>query len=410
MLNQLNFYFSYRWFFTLILSVFLLGYDAYAQSRQNLEEQRRKALAEIEETSRFLKEAEQNRERSVDKLNLLDAQIIQFDRLIKSINSEIAYTDRQIGETSAKINQMTNEIEKMKAEYARLVYHTYKNRGQYNKLIYILSASDFNEAYRRMKYFQQYSEFRKKQVAEINIKQEELRVVKEQLEVQKTEKEQLLAEQRQESRRLEDVKVLQNREVNNLRSQERRIRAQLLAQQQKEKRLQEEIKKLIAAETKKMSTSTANPYDKLTPDEIIISNNFRGNKGRLPWPTEKGTITGFFGINSNSLSKYVTLQNNGVNITTVGNADVRVIFDGEVVAVAGIPGDIFVLVRHGNYITAYSNMIDVKVKIGDKLKIKDTIGKVYTEKSSKTAVLHFEIWEQTNTMNPVNPELWIVKQ
>jgi len=385
-------------------------FDAYTQSRQSLEEQRKQALAEIEETSRFLRETEQNRVKSVEKLNLLDAQVVQFNRLISSINAEISYTDRQIGETSAKINQMTNEIEKMKEEYARLVYHAYKNRGQYNKLIYILSSKDFNEAYRRMKYFQQYSEYRKKQIAEINVKQEELRVVKVQLEEQRTEKEQLLAEQRQESRRMETVKSEQDREVNSLRSQERRLRSQLLAQQQKEKRLQSEIAKLIAAETKKMSTSTANPYDKLTPDEILISSNFRGNKGRLPWPTEKGVITGFFGPNTNSLSKYVSLPNNGINITTVGEADVRVVFDGEVIAVVGIPGDLFVLVRHGNYFTAYSNMVDVKVKKDDKLKSKDIIGKVYTEKGAKTAVLHFEIWEQSNTMNPVNPEQWILKQ
>jgi len=364
-------------------------------------------LAEIEETNRFLKETEQDRVRSVEKLNLLNAQVVQFNRLIGGINAEITHTERQIGETSAKINQMNNEIEKMKAEYARLVDQAYKNRGQYNKLIYVLSAKDFNEAYRRMKYFQQYSEFRKKQAAEINIKQEELRIVKEQLESQKTEKEQLLAEQRLESRRLEAVKAEQNREVNGLRTQERRLRSQLLAQQQKEKRLQNEIAKLIAAETKKMSTSTASPYDRLTPDERLISTNFRGNRGRLPWPTERGSITGFFGVYSNPLFRGIRLDNTGVDITTVGDADVRVIFDGEVAEVGRIPGNIFVLVKHGNYFTVYSNLANVTVKKGDKLKIKDTIGKVYTERGATTAVLHFEIWEE---FNKLNPEQWILKQ
>ena len=393
--------------------MFLLAGETFAQSRQSLEEQRKKALAEIEETNRFLKETEQSRAKSVEKLHLLDAQIIQFNRLISSINAEISHADRQIGETSSKINRMNAEIDKMKAEYAQLVIHAYKSRGQYNQLIYVLSAKDFNEAYRRMKYFQQYSEFRKKQIDDIKEKQDEMRIVIAQLETQKTEKGQLLAEQRQENKKLETVQAEQNKEVNSLRSQERRLRTQLITQQQKEKRIHDQIAKLIAAETKKMSTSTANPYDKLTPDERLISSNFKGNKGRLPWPTEKGTITGFFGVNSNSLHKYVSQSNNGINITTVGGADVRVVFEGEVAEVAGITGDIFVLVRHGNYYTAYTNLIDVKVKKGDKLKSKDVIGKVYTERGATTAVLNFSIWElgnSVNPMNPVNPELWIVRQ
>jgi len=387
--------------------MFLIEYDVYAQSRQNLEEQRKRALAEIEETSRFLKETEQSVERSVEKLNLLDAQVVQFNRLIRGINAEIAYTDRQIAETAAKMNQMTNEIEKMKAEYARLVYQTYKNRGKYNKLIYVLSAKDFNEAYRRMKYFQQYSEFRKKQAAEITIKQEELSIVKEEMEKQKKEKEQLLAVQRQESRKLDAVKAEQNREVNNLRSQERRLRSQLLAQQQREKRLQNEIAKLIAAEAQKVGSSAANPYDRLTPDELIISTNFAGNRGRLPWPTEKGIITGYFG-NKPTLFKDITLPNNGIDITTVADSDVRVVFDGEVTQVVSYPGNVLVLVRHGNYVTVYSNLASVTVKRGEKVKSRQTIGKVYTEKGAKTAVLHFEIWEIPN--KPFNPEQWIAKQ
>lgn len=409
----MSFCFSYRWFFSLLLSMFLLASGAFAQTRQSLEEQRKQALKEIEETSSLLKEVEQNREKSVDKLNLLNAQVNQFNRLIGSINAEIAYTDRQIGEMSAKITQMNSEIEKMKDEYARLVDHAYKNRGQYSKLIYVLSAKDFNEAYRRMKYFQQYSEYRKKQVTEINIKQEELRIVIKQLEEQKTEKEKLLAEQRQESRKLETVKSEQNREVTNLRSQERRLRSQLLAQQQKQKRIQNEIEKMIAADARKRAGTSANPYENLTPEERLISNNFKSNKGRLPWPVERGVITSFFGTHAHPFIKGIYLENDGIDITTIGGADVRAVFDGEVSAVGGITGDnMFITVRHGNYITVYSNLVEVKVKLGAKVNVKETIGKVYTEKGAKTAILKFQIREETNKPPPdkLNPEQWIVKQ
>ena len=404
--NRLSNFNTYRWL--LLLFVLLLAPDLYAQSRQTLEEQRRQVLRDIEKTTSLLNETQKSQRQSLDRLNLLNVQVKQFEQLVNGIRAELALANRQINETSATVTRMSNEIEKMKDEYAKLVFQAYKNRGQYNKLIYVLSAKDFNEAYRRMKYFQQYSEFRKKQVAEINVKQQELRVQIERLAARKTEKEELLAERQQEFKKLEVVKTEQNKEVNSLKSKERQLRIQLQAQQTKEQRIKKEIEKLIAAEVKRLSTSTANPYDKLTPEDRLISSNFKGNKGHLPWPAEKGIITSHFGINPHPFLKGIQMPfNNGIDITTVGGSDVRVVFDGVVSDIASIPGDnILVLVRHGSYITVYKNLVDVSVKKGEKVKLKDTIGKVYTEKGAKTAILHFEIWEE---FNKLNPEQWIGK-
>jgi len=304
---------------------------------------------------------------------------------------------------------MNNEIEKMKAEYARLVFQAYKSRGQYHKLVYILSAKDFNEAYRRIKYFQQYSEYRKKQVAELRVKQEELALLIKHLEAQKVEKESLLAEQRKESQRLEAVKSEQNREVNRLMTQERRLRNQLAIQQQRDQRLQNEIKKLITADEQRRLATTKNPYEVLTPEERLISNNFRGNRGRLPWPTERGVITRFYGKDiPHPFLKGIKLDYDGIDITTVSEANVRAIFDGEVTNIGVIPGyNMVVIIRHGEYRTVYSNLVDVTVKGGDKVTSRQNIGKVYTERGAKTAILQFKIWEGLN--NPLDPELWIVK-
>ena len=407
-LNRLEVFYSYRRLLFPLLFAFFLTPEVHAQSRQSLEEQRKKILVEIEETNRFLKATEQSRSESDRKLNLLNAQITQFDRLISSIRAEIAYVDRQINETSATVSRMNKEVEKMKTEYARLVAQAYKNRGQYNKLIYVLSARDFNEAYRRMNYFRQYSEFRTKQVAEIKVRQEELQVMITQLATQKTDKEKLLAVQQQENQKLEATKAERSREVNNLRSQERRLRNQLEEKRRSAQRLQSEIEKSIAAEAKKRGATASNIHDRLTPDEILISNSFRGNKGRLPWPTERGTISGFFGIYiPNPLLKNITLDNSGIDITTVSEASVRAVFDGEVSTIGGILGyNMFITVRHGNFITVYANLANIAVKQGDKVKSRQNIGKVYTERGANTAVLHFEIWEG---LNKLNPELWIAK-
>ena len=389
-----------------LLFVFLLAPDLHAQSRQSLEERRKQALREIEQTTSLLEETQKSQTQSLEKLNLLNAQVSQFERLIGSISAEIKFADRQISGTSAKVAQMSSEIEKMKEEYARLVFQAYKNRGHYNKLIYVLSAKDFNEAYRRMKYFQQYSEYRKKQVAEITVKQQELGIEIERLKIQRAEKEKLLAEQQQEIKRLEVVKIEQNKEVNSWKSKEKQLKAQLEAKRRTAQRLENEIKKAIDAEAKKMNATATNLYEALTPDERLISNNFKGNRGRLPWPTERGTITGHFGLNP-TIHKNVQLPNNGIDITTIAEADVRAVFDGEVTYIIAIIGrNLNVLVRHGNYFTLYSNLVDVKVKQGDKVKHKDIIGKVFTEKGAGSAVLHFEIWEGRNSLNPVQ---WIVK-
>ena len=391
-----------------LLFFLILSATTYSQTRQSLENQRKQTEKEIEETNRFLRQTIDSKKGSENKLNLLMAQVTQYNRLISGINAELKYIERQINETTSTTVRMNNEIDKMKAEYATLVYQAYKNRGHYNKLIYVLSAKDFNEAYRRMKYFQQYSEFRKKQVVEIMAKQEELKIVIAKLSEQKIEKEKLIADHRLENKKLEVVKHDQENELDKLKAQERQIRDRLAKQQQRQISLDNEIKKLINAEAKKRNTTASNIYDVLTPEEKITSKNFKDNQGKLPWPVDRGVITGFFGKYSHPLVKNIPMNNTGIDITTVVGAEVRTIFDGEVTDITAVlGGNLFIFIRHGNFITVYDNLSEVKVKRGDKVKAKDIIGRVYAEKGAESSVLHFKILEETN---PLNPELWLVKR
>ena len=394
--------------FLTILLILLVGLNGYSQNRQSLEEQRKQALREIEATDKFLKETLKSQTESTAKLNVLSAQVNQFNRLISSIRAEIDFFDNQIKITTQTESNLSREIEKLKAEYAALVIQAYKNRGEYNKLIYVISAKDFNEAYRRMKYFQQYSDFRKKQVAEIIVKQEELNGIIATLNEQKAEKAKLLDEQRKESRKLEVVKAEEDKVIKKLKSDERKLRAQLAEKKRNAERLSREITKAIEAEAKKRNTTVTNMYDRLTPEERLVASNFKGNKGRLPWPIERGVITANFGRIVHPVVKGFIMDNPGIDITTVANAEVRVIFEGEVTYVGGIPGENqFVLVRHGSFITVYQNLVDVKVKTGDKLKSKDIIGRVYTDKGADNSVLKFLIYEENTKLNP---EQWIARR
>jgi septal ring factor EnvC (AmiA/AmiB activator) len=382
----------------------LIGVNA--QSRQNLETQHRQTLREIAEITSFLKETQQGEKESLEKFMLLNAQIIQYKQLIDNIGKEIKLAEQQINETQLQIKQMNNEVEKLKTEYAQMVFHAYKNKGGYNKLIYVISAKDFNEAYRRMMYFQQYSQFRDKQVKEIIRSQQKLSEVVKKLAKQKSEKEKLLAAQKKETEQLEGVKTEQDKEIQRLQSQEKKLRKQASDKQRQADKLDKEIKKLIADEVKKSKGTSKTLYDKLTPEERLVSNNFKDNKGLLPWPTERGIITGFFGANSHPLYRDIKINNNGIDITTVAGAEVRTVFDGVVTRVMRIQGEnITIFIRHGNFITVYMNLIDITVKQGDKVKAKEVIGRVYAEKGSKTAVLHFEIWQETNKLDP---EIWMV--
>jgi septal ring factor EnvC (AmiA/AmiB activator) len=394
---------------SLFVLLFLLpAAGVIAQSRQTLEEQRKKTLNEIDEINGFLKETQQTQKESLNKIILLNSQIKQYTLLISNTEKEIKLAGRQIDETLLQVKKLSNEVEKLKDEYAQMVFHAYKNKGKYDKLVYILSAKDFNEAYRRMKYFQQYSQFRAKQVSEITESRQQLDAVIKKLAQQKAQKEKLMTTQQKEFRQLEAVKGEQNEAIERLKSQEKKLRQQIAEKQREAQKLQQTINRMIAAEVKKNKGAAKTLYDRLTPSERLVSDNFNDNKGLLPWPTERGIITGFFGVNSDPLYKDIKINNSGIDITTVGNSEVRAIFEGVVTMISRIHGgNIAIMIRHGNFISVYANLVDISVKQGDNVKAKTVIGRVYTEKGMKTSILHFEIWEETNNMDP---ELWLVKK
>jgi len=391
--------------FLLIAWGFVCG-GLNAQTRENLEEQRRQALSEIANINRLLEQNAQSQRVSVESLNLLNAQIRQFNRLIGNLNAEIAYVDRQISLTSSNIGRMTNEIERLKEEYAKLIFQTYKNRGKFNVIIYVLAAKDFNEAYRRFKYFQQYSDFRKKQVAEIQEKQEELGIVIASLATQRVEKEQLLAEQRQESRKLDGVRAELDRETARLRTQEQRFRTDLARQQQNERQLSSSIRRIIEEEARRLNATPSNVFERLTPEDRLISNNFRENRGRMPWPVETGSVSATFGESRHPLFRNVTTNNPGINITTTVGSDVRAVFEGEVQSIGMIPGEgLFVMLKHGNFYSIYYPLTDIRVNTGSKVQHREVLGKITSDAGARTAVLNFQIWDD----KPLNPEQWLAR-
>jgi septal ring factor EnvC (AmiA/AmiB activator) len=398
-----------KYFFLNIIFVFLT-FISFSQSRDELENKRRNSLKQIEYTSNLIKETEKNRKHSYNKLLLLNKNISIRENLIKSINDELNYLDDNILMHQDLINTLESDLQAIKREYARLIYYSYLHRSNYDKLMFIFASDNINQAFKRLKYLQQYSEYRVAQAKKIEETKEELGNKIVELEILKADKKDLLVQQQIEQQKLFIEKQKSSKEVKLFTAKENDLKLKLRKQNKIAERLQREIERIIEEEARKAAAKNKNAADyfKLTPEEKLIASTFYKNKNHLPWPTERGVVTGNFGVQPHPFLKGIKIQNNGIDISTTQGAVVRAIFDGTVTGVFVIKGvHKTVIIRHGNYLSVYSNLKDVIVKKGDKVKTKQAIGVVYTEnESDHKTVLKFQIWQENKKLNPTD---WLAK-
>ncbi|OFX23515.1 MAG: hypothetical protein A2033_16195 [Bacteroidetes bacterium GWA2_31_9] len=395
--------------------IFLLTASTFAQSKKDLEKKRHQNQKDIEYTNKLLNETKKNAESSYNNLLILNQKITLRQDIIYGITAEIKLLDSKIDDNRMVINSLEADMKKLKEQYAKMIIHAYKHRNSFDNLMFILAADNFNQAYKRLKYLQQYSEYRKKQAELINKTQTVLKSKISELEVKRSEKENLLKSKQEENIMLSLEKSEQDKIVTSLKNKESELKKQLAEQYETSKKLQKEIERIIAEEARKAAeraktktTTKANATSSfdLTPEEKLISDKFDSNKGLLPWPTERGIITGLFGEHPHPVLSNITISNNGIDISTTAGAEARVIFDGEVSKVVTIPGaNKAILIRHGIFFTLYSNLSAVSVKSGDHVTTKQSIGKIETEGNKTT--LHFEIWQESNKLNPA---IWLTKK
>ena len=408
------------------LLVFLVNIcHAQTNKASKLKDDIRKIEKEIEYTNKLLEETKQNKKTTLNQVLLLKSQIEKRENLIGQYNNEINNISSDIDLSQQNIGQLQQTVKSLKDEYAKMVYYAYKNRSSYSRMMFILSSENFNQAYQRIKYFKQYSTYRKKQIDLIHITEEQLGYKVNELQKQKNEKESMLQNKEKEKTKLTKEKEDQDRNVQQLKKKEKDLLSTIRKKQKEAEKLKTEIEHIIAEEIKrskeKFSKNVPKPPDNktnvkkvpetnnnammLTPEESIISNNFASNKGSLPWPTEKGVISSSFGEHPHPVHKEVKIKNNGINILTSKGSSARSIFNGVVTAVIPTPdGKKAIIIRHGEYLTVYSNLESVYVKRNDKIVTKQKLGLIYSEAEEKTAELHFEIWKNTTILNPAG---WI---
>lgn len=399
--------FSWR---TLLLSAFMLvcGSPVWAQtSRASLEAQRQKTLKDIEETASILRQNEASQSKSVQQLSLLGKQISQRQRLMSEIQQEVSDVDRDISRSNTTISRLEKELKTIREEYARHLRDYQKKQYSRQIWLYVFGADDMTQAYRRHKYFQQYTASRMARYDSAMIYQNRLRASLSQLAVQKGEKDSLLLIQKREADKLSSTKKTYDSELGRLRANASQLKKELASKREIANRLNREIESLIVATAKDLGSPSGDIYSKLTPKERIVSDNFADNKGRLPWPTSRGSIVGSFGNHPHPVLKGVMLPtNNGIDIATDKNTPVCSVFDGEVSKIVAIKGANFtIIIRHGKFLTVYQNLVNVRVKQGEKVTRNQSLGTVFTDPIDQSSVYHFEIWEE---MNKQNPSLWIV--
>ncbi|RLD59786.1 MAG: peptidase M23 [Bacteroidetes bacterium] len=411
MLWQLNIRVFYQAFILSAISLFLLSAHVNGQDRKvNLQQEKKQIEAEIAYTNNLLDKTRKNRQSSMEGLAILQQKIRQRERLVNNIKAELVLIIQEIDETGDSIFTLTVELKKLKEEYAKMIYYANRHRGSYDRMVFIFSAEDFNQAYRRIKYFQQYSAYRRTQAVLITSTQDALSLKELKLERQKAEQQNLLSQEQEEKDQLEFEKGDVDRTIQDLGQKERKLKTDLRAKERAKAKLDKAIADIIAEEIRlaeeraraaAASTTTTSSGFALTPEEKILSENFSNNKGKLPWPTERGVVSSTYGEHQHPVLKRVKVKNNGIDILTSEGEYARAVFNGEVTRVISVPNyNNVVIVRHGEFLTVYSNLDEVLVSKGQKVTTKQRIGRVYTDRNENKTELHFEIWQAKELMNP----------
>lgn len=385
-----------------------------AQTREDLERDKQNIEREINLINQMIQETKRTADVSLNHLVMINRQINSRENLLRNMRNEINMINRRIDTYNDNITVLREELELLRASYAKMIQHANKNRDATRRIMFIVSSDNFNQALLRMKYLQQYARHRQLQAKKIEETSKDLAARIVELHEARYEQQVLLDRQQQELATLTQEKSLQNQTVTQLRRKERELLQRLRDQEKAAQALQRSIERVIAEERRKAQEQAkadgrvVTDMFALTPEERILSDNFAENYGSLLWPVERGIITSPFGEQPHPVLRGIRINNNGVDIATTEGAKARAIFDGVVSRVISIPGGSYaVIVRHGEYLTVYSNIDEVLVKNGDKIKIRQELGTIATDKSDSKTQMNLQIWKGNDKLNP---ELWIARQ
>jgi septal ring factor EnvC (AmiA/AmiB activator) len=396
---RLFFIFTFLW---------AISSPVYAQKtkRKNLEAKRIAIKKEINKIKNYLDKTKK-KERSIsNQVKDLDQKIATRESLITTISDEILFIGKEIESNAERIALLQEELENLKKDYAQMIYKSYKNKSETNRLLFLLSSENFYQGFQRFQYMKQYTHYRKYQGDTIKLKAINLQVLNDSLTILKITKSNLIDEKKYEQQNIESEKEKQEVLVKRYKKEKRKYIAQLRKKQREEHKLTQQIEGLIRGAIKKSGTKSKSFA--LTPAAKALAQKFTSNKGKLPWPVEKGLVTVRFGKQPDPMKSGVKIESSGVRIATNEGSLARAVFEGKVMAIPKNPqtGALSVLVQHGNYISVYANLESVLVSKGDLVKTKEDLGIIHTDKITGKTILKFQIWKDVTKQNPAK---WVYK-
>lgn len=392
--------FSYKLTLILFISFLLFSSNLLSQQINELKEKKKQIEKEIENISLLIDKTEKESNTSLTNIKLTKKKIELKNTLIKQIDNEVEEVNGEINKRKEKIDSLSNRIGTIKEEYRRIIVYSQKNNFSNNLLLQIFSAKDFNQAYKRLKFYQQVLNY-KKQIA-VRYKESISQIKDETLKLNDNVN-QLSKKQQEKEREVSNLKndeSIYKRKVDLLTQKKQKLILDLEKQRKIANKLTEEIRKLIEEEARR-EAERLKKNKPVNANYAVLNSNFKDNIGKFVLPVQNAVITGVYGESFHPVLKEVKVKNNGIDLTVSQNTQVYTIFKGEVRKIIKIPGaNLAVLIRHGNFLTVYSNLSIVNVSTGQDVNTYQKIGEINLQKGEETAILHFELWNENKTEDP----------
>lgn len=402
-------YLSFIFFIFLALGSW--GVNAQNQRQQELEGRRRELQKEIKQITALLFASKKERKSIINTVDDLSYKISVRKNLIRITNQQANLLTREINFNENKILDKQNKLKILKQDYAAMILRSYKSRDRKNKLMFLLSSSNFQQAFRRLQYIKQYANYQKDQGKLIKEETKKLQLLNQDLVSKKEEKKKIINENRFAKEALDEERNTQKVLIASIQKDLSTFSLKIKTKQKETQKLNEEIRKLIqeaiAASNRKAGKSEDLTVFSLTPEQKALAKNFTSNKGKLPWPVANGIVKLRFGTNPSPIDPSIKIRSNGVRIATNKGEPIRTVFEGVVQGIMTPKnGNNTIMIRHGNYITVYKNLSKFYVSKGDKVTTKQIIGEVITNKATGESILSFGIYKDSSIQNPSS---WIYK-
>jgi septal ring factor EnvC (AmiA/AmiB activator) len=380
------------------------------QTRSELEKQRKLLEQQIVLINKYLSQNQSKQQSVLQKVDNINQRISKAEALLRVNNQEANMLTREINANAQAIDKLRNELKKLKEDYSQMVVDAYKSKSSQNRIMFLLSSNNFLQAYKRLQYMKQFAAHREQQGAEIQEQTKALQELNGKLFVQREDKEKLLAQNRKTLEKLKRDKEAEKELMASIRKKQGQYKRELERNQQKISEIDQLIKKLIrdaiAEENKKVGGTSTSRF-KMTPEATVLGNKFEDNKGKLPWPVEKGFVSRPFGTRQHAVVKTVKTKSDGVRIDTDEGAKARAVFDGEVSKIQIVPNSYnIIFIRHGQYLSVYKNIDKLFVKKGDKVKRNQFLGTIGHDLTDGSTTLGFYIFKNNSPQNPAD---WVYK-